>query len=186
MIKTSFVVLNGLFILSGLFHISTAEAAEAHSQEATLNDGQILQFTHFANAGEIAQAKLARTKTASAAVKKFAEMMITDHGEADKRGAAIAKTDKLTLTTSSESADLKSDADRNTDVLRAREGLDFAKEYVDVQVKEHQAVLDALDKKLIPAATRADVKVYLKAVREKVAAHLAHALDLQATLAKST
>lgn len=50
------------------------------------------------------------------------------------------------------------------------------------RVKEHQAVLDMLDQKLIPGATNSDLKCYLGEVRAKVVMHLQHARDLQQTM----
>src|ERR1700722_13437941 len=135
-----------LFLLVGSFFLLTSSPARA--DDAALSDGQILQFTHFANAGEIAQAKMAKTQAKDARVKKFAEAMIADHSAADKKGSALAKQKKLTLEDSADATALKTDADKNSDDLRAQSGADFDKPYVDTQVKEHQAVLDAVDNKL--------------------------------------
>ncbi len=176
-------IVSGLFLIGGVFLLGTADARAA---DTPLSDGQILKFTHNANGGEIAQAKLAKTKSKDAKVKKFAEAMITDHSDADKKGKALATKNKITLADSTEASGLAADAEKTSDDLKAASAGDFDKAYVDVQVKEHQAVLDALDNKLIPAAVNEDVKEYLKAVREKVSMHLQHAVELQATLAKAS
>jgi putative membrane protein len=50
-------------------------------------------------------------------------------------------------------------------------------------VTYHQAVLDALDKLLIPTTDNADLKKLLLDVRPAIAAHLEHAKRLRSTLA---
>jgi putative membrane protein len=149
-----------------------------------LNDSQILQIAHTANAGEIDQARLALTKSQDARVRKFANMMIKEHNMADAKGVAVARKDSLTREPSPTSEVLESDAQRATNTLKAEAGADFDKDYVDTQVREHQAVLDTLDQKLIPNAKGADVKSYLQDVRAAVATHLTHAQDLQKALQK--
>ncbi len=82
------------------------------------------------------------------------------------------------------SSSLEGDAKSATDNMKSQTGADFDKSYVEAQVKEHQAVLDAIDQKLAPSATNADLKAYLAAVRPKIAMHLEHAQELQKKLAK--
>ena len=150
-----------------------------------LTDEQILQITHTANAGELAQAKLARTKAKDAKVKAFAAMMLKDHGDADTKGTALAKKNKLTPATSTESTTLESDAKQNTTSLTAAKGADFDHAYIDAQVKEHQAVLDMIDNRLLPSAKADDVKGLLQTIRPKIEAHLKAAQDIQKGLASS-
>jgi putative membrane protein len=151
---------------------------------STMNDAQILQITHFANVGEVAQARLAMDKAKDPRVKQLAQMMLNDHGDADKKGLDLAKKENLTLADSPMSTSLKSDADSTTDTLKSKTGSDFDKAYVDSQVTEHQSVLDSLDQKLIPGAKDSDVKGYLTDARAKIAMHLDHAKQLQSDLAK--
>lgn len=148
-----------------------------------MSDSQLLQITHFANSGEIAQAKLAKDKSKNADVKKLAQMMLDQHMDADKKGDELAKKQSLTLADSATSQELKTTADSLTNDMAQKTGADFDKAYVDAQVKEHQSVLDILDSKLIPTAHDPDVKKYLQDVRKAVAMHLDHAKDLQAELA---
>jgi len=61
-------------------------------------------------------------------------------------------------------------------------GAAFDKAYVDHEVAYHQAVLDAVDKTLIPNAKNAELKALLVKVRPAFVAHLEHAKHLQASL----
>jgi putative membrane protein len=148
----------------------------------TLTDEQIIEVTHTANRGEIEQAKLAQTKAKDGRVKKFAAMMLKDHTDADVKGMKLAKMDSLIPAESPTSDSLKNDAEGNTASLKTETGADFDKAYVDVQVKEHQAVLDMIDEKLSPNAKNADLKAYLADVHTAVATHLQHAKDLQSAM----
>ena len=60
----------------------------------------------------------------------------------------------------------------------------FDKAYVDHEVAYHQAVLDAIDKVLIPSAQNAELKDLIVKVRPAIATHLEHAKHAQADLAK--
>ena len=153
-------------------------------EDQILTDAQILQVTHTANSGEVAQGKLAQEKAKDPRVKKLAAMMVSDHDDADKKGASLAKKEGLDLTDSTTATTLKTDAERLTDDIRAKTGNDFDKAYIEAQVREHQAVLDTIDGKLMPNVKDSDVKSYLADVRPKIEAHLKHAQKLQSDLAK--
>jgi putative membrane protein len=66
--------------------------------------------------------------------------------------------------------------------LKGLKGAAFDKAYVDNEVAYHQAVLDAVDKTLIPGASNAELKALLVKVRPAFVAHLEHAKKLQASL----
>jgi putative membrane protein len=163
----------------------TAQAAPSTPTPAApaLTDEQILHITHTANTGEVEQAKLAKTKAKDAKVKQFAAMMVKDHGDADTKGMALGKKNKLTPAPSTESSTLETDAKQNTSAMAGQKGADFDRAYIDAQVKEHQAVLDMIDSRLLPSAKADDVKGLLQAIRPKIEAHLKAAQDIQKGLA---
>jgi putative membrane protein len=155
-------------------------AGSTEAQTGTeLTDGQILQVTHTANTGEIAQGKLALSKSKDTRVLGFAQMMVHDHTQADDKGMAIAKKNSIARQQSPTSEALKSDAESATNSLKVEPAGDFDAEYIATQVREHKAVLDMLDQKLIVNATNPDVKAYLAEVRAAVTSHLQQAQDLQ-------
>jgi putative membrane protein len=162
------------------------EGPNAGSTEAqpAMTDGQILEITHTANAGEIDQAKVALSRTKDTRVRSLAQMMVRDHSQADKKGMVIAKKDNIEREPSPKSTALASDGEGTMRTLKADAAEDFDKDYVDTQIREHQAVLDALDNKLIVSAANPNLKAYLVEVRAAVASHLQHAQDLQKDLQK--
>jgi putative membrane protein len=151
--------------------------------EVPLTDEQILNILHLANAGEIEQGKLAAQKATHAKVKQFAAMMVKDHGDVETKGKDIATKNKLaTGVTSTAAMTLENDAKQFTQSMQSMTGADFDRAYMETQVKEHQAVLDLIDKKLLPNVNQPDVKGLIQAVRPKIEAHLKQAKDIQATL----
>ena len=150
---------------------------------SSMSDGQILQVTHVANTGEIDQGKLALVRSKDVRVRGFAQMMVHDHTQADTNGMILAKKESIERERSTTSEQLASDATSATVTLKADPAVEFDKSYVDTQVKEHQAVLDMLDQKLIVNATNHALKSYLAEVRTTVASHLRHAQELQSEMA---
>jgi len=89
---------------------------------------------------EVALGKLAVTKTSNAAIKDFANMMITDHGQANAELASIASAKNITLPTEPDSAHLK-----KADELSKLSGKDFDKAYVDAMIDGHKKTLDLMN-----------------------------------------
>src|SRR5439155_26429858 len=91
---------------------------------------------------------------------------------------------KVTPQDNDTSRSIKKGGDVNVATLKTLKGAAFDKAYVDHEVAYHQAVLDAVDKTLIPNASNADLKALLVKVRPAFVAHLDHAKHLQASLGK--
>lgn len=154
------------------------EAAAAPSKPAdapstSLNDAQIGAITEGANGAEIEQAKLARSKSKNQKVLQFASMMITHHQEAQKKQAKL----KLSTAESPLSAQLTEDANRTLTSLKEKSGGEFDRAYMNAQVDEHQALLDALNSRLLPSVANAELKAYLEEVKTRVEQHLTAARD---------
>jgi putative membrane protein len=150
-----------------------------------LTNGQIIEVTRTANVGEIEQAHLAHKKSKDPRVQKLAAMMIRDHVEAQTKGDALARKAELNPEKSPVSESLENEAKGATQTLKAESGLEFDKAYVDMQVREHQEVLDTINDKLIPCSTNLELSAYLHDVQASVATHLEHARELQRELAGS-
>ena len=157
-------------------------AATATAQ--TVNDAQIASIVVTANQVDIDAGKLAAASTKNADVKKFAELMVTDHTGVNKQAVDLATKLKVTPQDNDTSKSLKAGGEKNVANLKTLQGPAFDKAYVDNEVAYHQAVIDALDKTLVPNATNAELKALLVKVRPAFVAHLEHAKHLQASLGK--
>ena len=148
----------------------------------TLTDDQILAVVQAANNSEIEEARLATSKAKNAEVRSFAQMMIQHHTDAKQKGGRVAQQAKLTLKESGMTAEMKSDAQKNMETLRAKTGADFDRAYIEHQVEEHQRVLTAIDQRLMADAKSPEVRALLQEVRPVIAQHLEQAQRLQSSV----
>jgi putative membrane protein len=149
-----------------------------------VTDPQIASIVVTANQVDIDAGKLAVARSTDAAVKTFAQLMITDHTGVNKQAVDLVTKLKVTPEDNATSKSLKDGGEKNVASLKALKGAAFDKAYIDHEVAYHQQVLDAVDKTLIPSATNADLKALLVKVRPAFVAHLEHAKHIQSTLDK--
>jgi putative membrane protein len=147
-------------------------------------DPQIAAIVVAANQVDIDAGKLAKSRSKNKEVDKFAEQMITDHSGVNKQAVALVTKLKVKPEPNDTSKSLLKGGDENIAKLKKLKGAEFDKAYVDHEVDYHQAVLDAIDKTLIPSAKNAELKGLIEKVRPAIAAHLDHAKHLQASLGK--
>jgi putative membrane protein len=150
----------------------------------TVNDAQIASIVVTANQVDIDAGKLAAATTANAEVKKFAQLMVTDHTGVNKQAVDLATKLKVTPQDNDTSKSLKAGGEKNVANLKTLKGAAFDKAYVDQEVTYHQAVIDALDKTLVPNASNPELKALLVKVRPAFVAHLEHAKHRQSSLGK--
>ena len=167
---------------------STAAAAENErtigaSPGAPLSDAQIAHIVVTANSIDSAAGEVAKRQGQSEAVKDFAQTMITDHSGVNRQATALAAKLGVTPEDNTTSQQLMAGADESAARLRATNGMDFDRAYIDREVAYHEAVLAALDDSLVPAARNAELEALLVKVRPAFVAHLDHARRIQASLA---
>jgi putative membrane protein len=159
-------------------------AAIGAAQAAAPTDPQIAHIVVTANQVDIDAGKLGSKNATSPEVKAFAQQMVTDHTAVNKSAADLAAKLKVTPEDNATSQSLKKGGDENVANLKTLKGAAFDRAYVDHEVVYHQAVLDAVDKTLLPNAQNAELKALLQKTRPAFVAHLEHAKGLQATLSK--
>ena len=169
---TRILLAAGLLVAGGL----------AHAQAP--NDAQIAHIVVTANQVDIDAGKLAEKRGSSAEVKAFGKQMVTDHSGVNKQATALVQKLKVKPEDNATSQSLKAGGDKNIANLKTLKGGAFDKAYVDQEVAYHQAVLDAIDKTLIPSAQNAELKALITKVRPAIDAHLQHAKMMQARLGK--
>ena len=169
--KRSVVILAGLLVVS-----ATGVSAQ------TPTDAQIAHIVVTANQVDIDAGKLAAAMGADADVTKFAQQMITDHTGVNKQATELVGKLEVTPEDNPTSQSLKADGEKNIANLKTLQGAAFDKAYISNEVAYHQAVIDEIDKTLIPGAQNAELKALLVKVRPAFVAHLAHAKKIQSSL----
>jgi len=147
-----------------------------------INDAQIASIVVTANQVDIDAGNFAKSHAANAQVKQFAQQMVTDHTGVNKQAVALATKLKVTPEDNPTSQSLKSGGETNITKLKTLKGAEFDKAYIDHEVEYHQAVLDAVDKTLIPGAKNEELKALLVKTRPAFVAHLEHAKHVQAEI----
>jgi putative membrane protein len=163
----------------------TTPAAPAAPQ---YSDAEIAHIAVTANSVDSTAGVQALKKATNTEVKSFARTMIRDHGAANKLATALATKLSLTPQDNDQSRALETGYDQSQAELNAPTltGAAFDKAYIDHEVAYHQAVLDALDKVLIPQSDNAELKALLEQIRPNVAQHLQMAQKIQSTLATTS
>lgn len=156
------------------------ENSGAHSS-MNLNDQQIAQVVANVHSAEIEQARLAQKKTTNEQVRQFAAMMIQQHTQAQQKESAL----NLGKEESPLSQQLSTRAQATLQALSSKQGDDFDRSYLEVQVAAHQQALDAIQNELRPNAQNPALQVYLQELQPTVAQHLEHARQAQQSLQSS-
>ena len=152
---------------------STTTKTDSTSVSATKTDtAKVVADTMFASKAaiggmaEVALGKLALTKTSSAKIKDFANMMVTDHGKANAELASIAKGKNITLP-----ATVDAGHQVKMDSLSKLSGKDFDKAYVAAMIEGHQKTL-ALMQSEASSGSDADFKAFAAKTAPTVQMHL--------------
>ena len=167
-----------VLVLAGSLLLPAAAFAQG------INDAQIAKIVVTANQVDIDAGKLASTKATDPEVKKFAQTMVTDHTGVNKQAVDLATKLGVKPEDNDTAKSLASGGQANLANLKTLKGKEFDKAYVDHEVAYHQAVLDAVDKTLIPGAKNEELKALLVKVRPAFVAHLEHAKMVQSSLSK--
>lgn len=161
--------------------LAAATLAQAQSGPT---DPQIAHIVVTANQVDIDAGKLAQARAGSEEVREFGKQMVTDHTAVNKSATDLVTKLHVKPEANDTSKSLKQGGDDNMAKLKKLQGSAFDKAYVANEVTYHQAVIDAVDKTLIPSAKNADLKALLEKVRPALVQHLDHAKHLQAQLGK--
>jgi len=158
----------------------------AQAEGSTPNDAQIAAIVVAANQVDIDAGNFAKSRSGSAEVKEFAQRMVTDHTGVLKSAGDLVTKLKVTPEPNPTSQSLTKGGADNIAALTKLKGAEFDKAYIDHEVTYHEAVLNAVDKTLIPNAQNAELKALLIKVRPAFVAHLEHAKKVQAELGKAS
>ena len=170
--------MNGKFLFALLATASSLAFAQAP------NDAQIAHIVVTANQVDIDAGKLAQKQSANKDVRQFGEQMVKDHTAVNKSATDLVQKLKVKPEANDTSASLRKGGDENLARLRKLKGAEFDKAYVNNEVTYHQAVIDAVDKTLLPSAKNEELKALIAKVRPALVQHLEHARHLQAQLGK--
>jgi len=179
--------------LSAVFFPSAGHAAgndqakkTQPAKGTTLSEPQIIAVAEAANSGEVAQGKLAEEKAKKQPAKSFADMMVTEHEEANQKVESLAKELNASPKPSRVADQIKKDGDAVQRKLNQSAAAVFDRVYLQSQIDEHRKVLKTIDDWLIPSAKSPKLKSLLSDLRTHVAHHIEAAKTALEDLEKSS
>jgi putative membrane protein len=181
-------------LLSVLACHHTPTTTNAPSAQATvmapttaprMSDGNIVAIIRAANNTDLSYARLVPARARSTDVRSFAQLMTTDHTILNARVDDIALKNGITPEDNAISLDFRDHSAARRDILRDLEGAKFDSTYAANEVQYHQELLAAIEAALVPNARNPELREFVMNLKPAVAAHLAHAEHLRATLATS-
>ncbi len=115
---------------------------------------------------EVEMGKLAAQKGQNPEVKKFGQMMVTDHTAANNELKAVAAKKNMTVP-----SDIGPKYKSSKDSLSKASGADFDKQYVDMMVSDHEDDVAAFEKQA-DSSTDPDVKAFAAKTLPTLKRHL--------------
>lgn len=127
---------------------------------------------------EVELSQLAAEKAQNAEVKRFAQMMVTDHGKANSELKALAAKKNIVLPTT-----LSSSHQSKLEELRGLSGAEFDREYVETMVEDHEAAVELFREQAEDDDTAmADVKAFAAKTLPTLQKHLESIKGIQAKM----
>ena len=137
-----------------------ATVSVAHAQ-AGLNDLEIAHAAYTADLIDIEYAKIALSKTKSADVKTFAELMIRDHTAVNEGAGKLLKKLNVEAKGNDFSKSLRAGAAKKEAELKALNGEAFDRAYAANELAYHQTVNKIVGEIWLPAIQNAELKTFL-------------------------
>jgi predicted outer membrane protein len=148
-----------------------------------LTDQQIAMVSDAFHTATLDQAKVVYPKTQDAAVKRFAQTLLAEHGRAKQAETDTFVELRLSPTESPLATEMGIESGKALASLRESGSPDaLDKLFVAAQVDAHQKFLQALDSELLPNAREPRLRALLEAFRPRVELHLEMARGLQQVL----
>lgn len=127
---------------------------------------------------EVMIGQLALTRASTAEVRAFAERMVQDHGLANQEIAELAMRKSVSLP-----SDISTTQKSDYDNLSKLSGLEFDKEYMEHNVKDHEASIKEFESQS-QQATDLDIQAFASRTLPTLQMHLDMARQLDSSLAK--
>jgi len=164
---------------------SRASAAEPMGRTSIFtSDSRMVGRFLMSNDVDLGFARMAYTTTTNEDVKAFARRMLTDHTQIVASIRALSADHDIIPAEDDAARDLRDLSTLQRDSLHALTGRAFDSTYVAMELDRHRAMLSMIDDVLLPRARSADRRETLASSRPIIAAHVAHAEQLEAAFAR--
>jgi putative membrane protein len=145
--------------------------AQAKGPAPAIDDAAIVGIFDIANTWDIATGALAATRGTRQDVKDFGTMLARDHKVVQDSGRALATKLKVTPTPVAADFPLKVQHEEAMKKLQSLSGAAFDQAFLEHEVAYHKAVIDALNKSLLPAIKSVELKTLVQKIAPAFVAH---------------
>ena len=153
--------------------MSSPSAMSATTDTSMADDRDFVMEAASGGLMEVTLGNLAKTNAASAQVKEFGAMMVTDHTKANNELKAVAAKKNITLPETPMEKQQK-----HIDELKTKKGADFDKAYVDLMVDDHKEDVSKFQDEA-NKGNDADVKAFAAKTLPVLQKHLDHIQKIQ-------
>jgi len=173
-------IINTLLIFAIATYACLLSSLTGYTQEKIrLTDAEIASIGVIANQIDINYANLAKEKSKTEEVLKFAATMASDHKAVIDQAVALVTKLGVTPKDNEVGQKLLNDSQTVLKKLKSKQGKAFDKAYIDNEVEYHKSVIGAVEGLLIPQADNRELKGFLQNIIPALKAHLAHAEMVQ-------
>jgi putative membrane protein len=169
-------------LLTLLLSAACSTTSIGNSNTRLDDDREVAMIVRVANLSEVREGNVARTRATDPAVRDFAVMMVNEHSNAETKAETDLLKADLAFTDSEVSRKLDAESGAVAESLSQLKGSQFDQAYMDRQIAVHQAVLDTIDKTLLPKARNRHLRDVIKETRTTVQTHLEKAKTIRAAL----
>ena len=153
--------------------MSSPSAMSATTDTSMADDRDFVMEAASGGLMEVTLGNLAKANAASAQVKEFGAMMVTDHTKANNELKAVAAKKNITLPETPMEKQQK-----HIDELKTKKGADFDKAYVDLMVDDHKEDVSKFQDEA-NKGNDADVKAFAAKTLPVLQKHLDHIQKIQ-------
>ena len=154
----------------------SSQATPMETSTLAHGDKKFIRKVARASTNEVALSQLAESRALSPEVKSFAQMMITDHTQANSDLGALAKAKGIDISKPVDEGKVD-----GVSSLSSKSGADFDKAYAKLMVSAHNGAV-ALFKDEVASGKDPDVVAFSKKYVDTLSMHLDHAVALEKTV----
>jgi len=156
----------------------TGMNANMASADTSSNDSKFVLDAASGGLMEVELGTMASKTAASAKVKQFGQMMVTDHTKANTQLKAIAAKKNITVPTTP-----AEEQQHHIDDMKGKTGADFDQAYVDMMVDDHKEDIQKFQDE-VQNGKDSDVKAFAAKTLPVLQKHLTSIQAIQATMKK--
>lgn len=146
--------------------LSACKKDNNDNNKVSNQDQTFMMQASMSNSAEIAVGALAAQKGQSAGVKQFGQMMVTEHTQAQNDLKTLGTTVNWTVKDTIDAAHMQKMA-----YLNSLSGFSFDTAYLNSQVMDHQATLNAFNTE-ISSGNNSNIKAYANKYQPHIQMHL--------------